>query len=245
MIGPWRTGAACWRVALVAGACSRFPGRPWRPIRTTLHDGHRARAGRHQLHRNTGAGPVNATTPRRAAHFNGAGYCNAREYDPDSGVDMTHTIWGRVTGDGYPITIDTRGSAIDTVVAVYDGVPSARRSSRATTTSGPGPSAHRGRLQHRPGRHVLRPGRLLPRLPAPRTTSASPPGAARPATSAIEALPLRAGRPTPGFTRRRHRAGRRDPRVRRLRRLAHRLAQLQRHRRRDRDVRGRRHVRHA
>ena len=37
---------------------------------------------------------------------------------------MTHTIWWKVTGNGYPITIDTRGSDMDTVVAVYDGVPS-------------------------------------------------------------------------------------------------------------------------
>ena len=35
---------------------------------------------------------------------------------------MTDTIWYAVTGNGRPITLDTRGSAIDTVMAVYDGV---------------------------------------------------------------------------------------------------------------------------
>jgi hypothetical protein len=54
----------------------------------------------------------------------GVGYCNNGAISDVPGVDMTHTIWYRVTGDGEPITIDLRGSTIDTVVGVYNGAPS-------------------------------------------------------------------------------------------------------------------------
>jgi hypothetical protein len=53
----------------------------------------------------------------------GEGFCNNGAISDVPGVDMTHTIWYRVTGDGEPITIDVRGSTIDTVVGVYDGPP--------------------------------------------------------------------------------------------------------------------------
>ena len=49
----------------------------------------------------------------------GPGYCNGGQVSDTPGVDMTHTVWYRVTGDGRPITVDLRGSTIDTVVAVY------------------------------------------------------------------------------------------------------------------------------
>lgn len=75
---------------------------------------------------NAGAGPVDASDTTRAEPLTaaGEGYCNDGQYSATSGVDMTHTIWWRVVGDGSPVTIDTRGSAIDTVVAVYRGAPS-------------------------------------------------------------------------------------------------------------------------
>lgn len=44
--------------------------------------------------------------------------------DPDSGdvfdIPALHTLWYEVVGTGGPITIDTKGSLFDTVVAVYD-----------------------------------------------------------------------------------------------------------------------------
>ena len=49
----------------------------------------------------------------------GPGYCNGGQFSDTRGIDMTHTVWYRVTGDGRPITVDLRGSTIDTVVAVY------------------------------------------------------------------------------------------------------------------------------
>jgi len=54
----------------------------------------------------------------------GAGFCKDGGFDDTSptGIDMIHTVWWQVTGDGYPVTIDLRGSTIDTVVAVYRGI---------------------------------------------------------------------------------------------------------------------------
>jgi hypothetical protein len=51
----------------------------------------------------------------------GLGYCNNGSYSPDTGVDMSDTVWYLITGNGRRITLDTRGSGIDTVIAVYDG----------------------------------------------------------------------------------------------------------------------------
>src|SRR5215210_2582964 len=78
------------------------------------------------LRNNTGATPRTGDGGAIAEPLTptGPGYCNNGQYSATTGIDMTHTIWWRVTGDGYPITIDTRGSDIDTVVAVYDGEPS-------------------------------------------------------------------------------------------------------------------------
>ena len=50
----------------------------------------------------------------------GGFYCNGADSDPTTGVKMTGTVWYLVTGDGHRVTLDTRGSAIDTVMAVYD-----------------------------------------------------------------------------------------------------------------------------
>jgi hypothetical protein len=51
----------------------------------------------------------------------GAGFCRAGGFDSTTGVKISDTVWYVVTGDGDPVTLDTRGSAIDTVMAVYDG----------------------------------------------------------------------------------------------------------------------------
>jgi hypothetical protein len=71
------------------------------------------------------AGRTNVEATEQAGELltpQGAGFCNDGVVDDDQGVDMTDTVWYRVTGNGRPITLDTRGSAIDTVMAVYDGV---------------------------------------------------------------------------------------------------------------------------
>lgn len=76
---------------------------------------------------NAGATPVDQNDTANAEPLTpaGDGFCNGGQYSAIPGISMTHTIWWRVTGNGYPITIDTRGSAIDTVVAVYAGTPAA------------------------------------------------------------------------------------------------------------------------
>jgi hypothetical protein len=53
----------------------------------------------------------------------GDGFCNNGQFDDTSptGIDMVHTVWYAVTGNGRPVTIDLRGSTIDTLVAVYRG----------------------------------------------------------------------------------------------------------------------------
>jgi hypothetical protein len=72
---------------------------------------------------NAGATPTGVEASTEPLTPGGVGACDDGQYNTGSGIVMTHTIWWRVTGNGYPITIDTRGSAIDTVVAVYDGAP--------------------------------------------------------------------------------------------------------------------------
>ena len=53
----------------------------------------------------------------------------AVEIDFETGEEILlpigHTVWYTVTGTGDPITIDTAGSAYDTVIAVYAGSPGA------------------------------------------------------------------------------------------------------------------------
>jgi hypothetical protein len=73
---------------------------------------------------NSGAGPTAFGDPDpEPLAANGPGYCNDGAFDPSTGVDMTRTLWWKVTGNGYPVTIDTRNSDIDTVVAVYERDP--------------------------------------------------------------------------------------------------------------------------
>jgi hypothetical protein len=76
---------------------------------------------------NAGAGEALAATgpAQEPLTSSGAGYCNNGTISDVPGVDMVQTIWYRVAGNNEPITIDTRGSEIDTVVGVYDGPPSA------------------------------------------------------------------------------------------------------------------------
>ena len=56
---------------------------------------------------------------------NDVGYCRNGQYATsapqpgDGSIDMAQTVWYRVVGNGRPVTIDLRGSGIDTVVAVY------------------------------------------------------------------------------------------------------------------------------
>lgn len=66
--------------------------------------------------------PENATplTPGSRLQVQTGGSAFEAEVAP-SCTEMVYTVWYEVTGTGEEITIDTDGSAIDTVLAVYDG----------------------------------------------------------------------------------------------------------------------------
>ena len=52
--------------------------------------------------------------------FDGPGFCNNGSIDTESGADLGGSLWYLVTGTGGPVTLSTRRSNFDTILAVYD-----------------------------------------------------------------------------------------------------------------------------
>jgi hypothetical protein len=57
---------------------------------------------------------------RLTANDPGGNGCEKDGAQGPGGVPMTHTMWWSFTGTGGPLTISTRGSEVDTVLAIYE-----------------------------------------------------------------------------------------------------------------------------
>ena len=68
------------------------------------------------LHSNSGA----TTQTDEPLAFDGPGFCNNGSISDTPGTDLGASIWYTVTGTGGPITLSTRRSNFDSILAVYD-----------------------------------------------------------------------------------------------------------------------------